>query len=106
MSLEEYRDQIIQACFLDEEDPVKKWKEVSSWIIKEKDKLDKLQIEYLHIKGEDVDLNIKIGKDRRREAARGMNIPSFEIFTSPDKRGTNGRIKFNQPLYRYGSLIK
>lgn len=106
MSLKEYRDQIIQACFLDEEDPVKKWKEVSSWIIKEKDKLDKLQIEYLHIKGEDVDLNIKIGKDRRREAARGMNIPSFEIFTSPDKRGTNGRIKFNQPLYRYGSLIK
>ena len=32
-------------------------------------------------------------------------MPSFEIFTSPDWRGTNGWIRFNQPLYRYGSKI-
>ncbi|HBA44605.1 TPA: hypothetical protein DEG21_05540 [Patescibacteria group bacterium] len=33
-------------------------------------------------------------------------MPSFEIFTSPDWRGTNGWIKFNQPLYRYGNKIE
>jgi aminopeptidase len=37
---------------------------------------------------------------------RGCNIPSFEIFTSPDRRGTNGWIRFNQPLYRYGQIVK
>ncbi len=35
----------------------------------------------------------------------GRNIPSFEIFTSPDWRGTEGRIRFSEPLYTYGSLI-
>ncbi len=34
-----------------------------------------------------------------------FNIPSFEIFTSPDWRGTNGTIKFNQPLYYSGKRI-
>ena len=36
----------------------------------------------------------------------GRNIPSFEIFTSPDWRGTEGWISFNQPLYRYGNLVR
>ncbi len=36
----------------------------------------------------------------------GRNIPSFEIFTSPDWRGTEGWIRFNQPLYRYGNLVR
>jgi aminopeptidase len=27
------------------------------------------------------------------------------VFTSPDWRGTEGWIRFNQPLYRYGSLV-
>jgi len=106
LTIEEYRDEIIKACFLDEKDPVKKRQETNDRIIQEKNKLDKLQIEYIHIKWEDVDLNIKIWKDRCRRAGSWCNIPSFEIFTSPDKRETNWWIKFNQPLYRYGSLIK
>ncbi len=36
----------------------------------------------------------------------GCNIPSFEIFTSPDRRETNGRMRFNQPVFRYGQMIK
>jgi aminopeptidase len=36
----------------------------------------------------------------------GRNIPSFECFTSPDWRGTEGWVKFNQPLYRYGNVLK
>ncbi|HKL43850.1 MAG TPA: aminopeptidase [Candidatus Absconditabacterales bacterium] len=106
LNLEEYRDQIIKACYLDEQDPVKKRQEINNLIITEKNKLDALKIEKVHIKGEDVDLHIKIGKDRCRKAGSGCNIPSFEIFTSPNYKEVNGRIKFNQPLYRYGSLIK
>jgi len=39
-------------------------------------------------------------------ASSGRNIPSFEIFTSPDWRGTSGSIFFDLPLYRYGNIIK
>ncbi len=106
LTIQEYRDEIIKACFLDEIDPVKKRQEINNLIITEKNKLDTLKIEKVHIQWEDVDLHIKIWKNRCRKAGSGCNIPSFEIFTSPDFRETNWRIKFNQPLYRYGSLIK
>jgi aminopeptidase len=64
-----------------------------------------LQIETLHIKGNDADLHIKIGEHRKWLSGGGKNIPSFEIFTSPDWRGTNGSIRFNQPLYYSGKRI-
>ena len=56
--------------------------------------------------GEDIDLHLTVGSDRKWLAGRGSNVPSFEIFTTPDWRGTEGWINFNQPLYRYGQLIK
>jgi len=105
LSLEEYWEQIIEACYLREDDPVAKWKRVQAEIEEIKDKLDALQIDMLHIKGDDVDLHIKIGEHRKWLSGGGKNIPSFEIFTSPDWRGTNGTIRFNQPLYYSGKRI-
>jgi aminopeptidase len=105
MSETEYWDQIIKACFLDKRDPIAKWKEVfrqNSQILKQ---INLLPIDKLHILGEDVDLWVTIGKNRKWLGGSGRNIPSFEVFTSPDWRGTNGWINFNQPLYRYGNLI-
>lgn len=105
LSLEEYWEQIIEACYLREEDPVSKWKSVQAEIEEIKDKLDALQIDTLHIKGNDVDLQLKMGENRKWLSGGGKNIPSFEIFTSPDWRGTNGAIHFNQPLYYSGKRI-
>lgn len=105
LTLEDYWEQIIEACYLREDDPVAKWKQVQQEIELIKDKLDALEIEQLHVQGEDVDLVIKIGKHRKWLSGGGKNIPSFEIFTSPDWRGTNGHIHFNQPLYYSGKRI-
>jgi aminopeptidase len=102
---EEYWQQIIDACFLDEEDPIGRWKAVSAQIGEYVGRLDALEIERVHIEGEDVDLHVSLGERRCWIGGSGRNIPSFEIFTSPDWRGTNGWIRFNQPLYRYGNLI-
>jgi aminopeptidase len=101
-----YWRQIIDACFLNNVNPVKKWKEVHSKVETLKDKLNKLPIHKLHILGPDADLWILLGEKRKWAGGSGRNIPSFEIFTSPDWRGTEGWIRFNQPLYRYGQLIK
>jgi aminopeptidase len=105
LSLDDYWEQIIEACYLREEDPVKKWRQVQKEVEEIKDKLDALKVETLHIQGDDVDLNIKIGSNRKWLSGGGKNIPSFEIFTSPDWRGTNGSIHFNQPLYYSGKRI-
>jgi aminopeptidase len=106
MSLEEYWQQIVHACFLDEEDPIARWREVGRRLEETRERLDALEIERLHVEGDDVDLWVTVGERRRWLGGRGRNIPSFELFTSPDWRGTEGWIRFNQPLYRYGNLVK
>jgi aminopeptidase len=106
MSLEEYWEQIVHACYLDEDDPVARWREVGERLDETRRLLNELEIERLHVEGDDVDLWVSLGERRRWLGGRGRNIPSFEIFTSPDWRGTEGWIYCNQPLYRYGNLVK
>lgn len=106
LSLEAYWGEIIQACYLDEAKPAEKWKSLYTELYVIKSKLDALQIDRFHIEAEDTDLWIKIGPNRKWLGGSGRNIPSFELFISPDWRGTEGHIRFTEPLYRYGSLIK
>jgi aminopeptidase len=106
MSLEEYWQQIVQACYLDRDDPIAEWKKLYIDIGRICQTLDDMNIESVHVTGEDVDLKIKIGADRAWRGGGGANIPSYEIFTSPDWRGTSGWIRFNQPLYRYGNIVE
>ncbi len=105
MSLKSYWDEIIKACFLDKKDPIKETKRVYGMIEKAEKKLNAMPIDKVHVKGPDADLWIHLGRDRKWMGGSGRNVPSFEIFTSPDWRGTNGWIRFSEPLYRYGNLI-
>ena len=106
LSLEEYWKQITNACYLDYTDPITKWKKTSTEVSRVAKKLSDLKIKDVHIKGSDVDLRITIGEKRRWLGGGGRNIPSFEVFTSPDWRGTEGWIRFNQPLYYYGPKVE
>ena len=106
LSLKEYWDQIIYACYLDADDPIAEWKRLTKLQKNIQKKLNALSIEYVTIKGEDIDLEVRLGPNRAWKTGSGCNIPSFEHFTSPDWRGTNGHVSFNQPLYRYGNIIE
>ncbi|MBP9758207.1 aminopeptidase [Candidatus Dojkabacteria bacterium] len=106
LTLKEYWDVIIEACYLDTPDPKIEWRRILTEQERIKKELDKLEIEWLHVEGEKIDLKVKLGRFRKWMGGSGRNIPSYEIFVSPDWRGTEGYIYFNQPLYRYGNLIK
>ncbi|HLJ03786.1 MAG TPA: aminopeptidase [Solirubrobacteraceae bacterium] len=105
LSLEEYWEQIIRACFLDEEDPKRAWAEIQGKLDEITGHLNSLPIDRLHVQGEDADLWITVGEERCWVGGSGRNIPSFEVFTSPDWRGTEGWIRFSEPLYVHGSLL-
>lgn len=105
MSQKKYWDQIIKACYLDQEDPVAENKKILKEVARLARKLSKMKIERIHIEGEGVDLWVGLPPKTKWLGGSGRNIPSFEVFTSPDWRQTEGKIKFNQPLYRYGNLI-
>jgi len=105
LSIEEYRKQIINACYLDEENPIEHWKKTNSEIERIIEILNKMKIQKVHMIWEDVDLWVGIWSDRKWLGGSGRNIPSFEIFTSPDYRQTTGWMRFNQPLYRYWQKV-
>ena len=106
MSTKAFWNQIINACYLDSDNPVKEWKRINSTVQKTAQKLTDMQIKSVHMVGADVDLHVGIGKDRAWRAGGGNNVPSYEVFTSPNFREVNGWIKFNQPLLRYGARIE
>lgn len=104
LSVEQYWQQIIQACFLDDSDPIARWRETQAEIARYREWLNSLAIEHLHVEAEGTDLWLTIGSKRRWIGGGGRNIPSFEIFTCPDWRGTEGHISFSEPLYSHGKI--
>jgi len=53
-----------------------------------------------------IDLEITPGRHRRWIGVSGHNIPSFELFVSPDWRGTRGVYFADQPSFRSGNYVK
>lgn len=105
LSEEAYWQEIITGCYLDTDDPKQEWKQIIAKNTKTRDWLNDFAIDTLHIKSENTDLTVAVGEKRDWVIATGDNIPSYEIFTSPDWRGTSGVFYANQPLYRYGNII-
>lgn len=105
-SVKEYWKQIEQACFLNTGNPVAEWRKVFADLQKTQKKLNAFKIAKLHVTAKDTDLWVTLGEDRRFIGGSGANIPSFELFTSPDWRGTEGKIFFDLPLYRYGNIVR
>jgi len=99
-------DQIIKACYLDHKDPVKEWSKINKTVQKTANALTNMHIKSVHVFGEDMDITIGIGKDRAWRAGGGNNIPSYEVFTSPNCQKVDGWARFNQPHYRYGKKIE
>jgi aminopeptidase len=106
LTIEEYWEQIVAACYLDDPDLLDRWREVNRQIEAHCAALNALAIDRLHVQGQDADLWLTLGEKRKWIGGGGRNIPSFEVFTSPDWRGTEGWIRFTEPLYVFGSLIQ
>ncbi len=105
MTAREYAAQVTAACFLKEPEPVALWRKLYEDAREIKAWLDGLKPRSLHVESDNVDLTVIPGEHRRWLGLSGHNIPSFEIFTSPDWRGTSGRYFADQPSYRSGNSV-
>lgn len=102
----DYAKQIAKACFLNRRDPVAQWKSVFKNAAAIKSWLNSMAVKHYHIESAKIDLKITPGEQRKWIGISGHNIPSFELFISPDWRGTSGVYYANQPSYRNGNLVK
>jgi len=106
LPMDRYVDQVIKACYLDRKDPVAAWEETYRNALEIKRWLNHMRIERLHVESNHVDLQIIPGARRRWVGITGRNIPSFELFLSPDWRGTKGTYYADQPSYRNGNYVE
>ena len=105
MGLNKYWAQIERACFLDKRDPIAAWRSVYAEMDRIIGVLDRMPVVSLRVRADGTDCTVGLGEKRRWLGGRGRNIPSFEIFTSPDWRTVEGHVHFDLPLYRYGQII-
>lgn len=106
MSLREYTEQVIRACYLDVENPARRWEAIYREMKGVKKWLSGMRVEYYHVESENTDLRVTPGLRRKWVGISGHNIPSFEIFISPDWRGTEGIYYADQPSFRTGNYVK
>ncbi|SME87792.1 aminopeptidase [Desulfovibrio gilichinskyi] len=106
LSIEEFSAQIVKACYLDDEDPAARWNDVFNKATEVKDWLNGLDIESYHIVSDGMDLTVLHGEMRQWIGVSGHNIPSFELFISPDWRGTTGVFYADQPSFRSGNYVE
>ena len=108
MTVKQYANQIAKACYLNESDPVGAWKTAMKDMGKIRVWLNRMLIKTnsLHVQSKNMDLTIVPGNHRRWMGGEGANIPSFELFLSPDYRHTEGVYFANLPSYRQGNYVE
>ncbi len=106
LSQKAYTDQIIKACFLNRRAPIDEWQRIYREAAHIKKWLNSLKVQHIQVESKNMDLTITPGEKRRWIGISGHNIPSFELFLSPDWRGTKGVYFADQPSYRSGNLVQ
>jgi aminopeptidase len=106
LSLRQYTNQIVKACYLDKPDPVGEWKRLFKEAAAIKKWMNSMDVDHYHVQSEEIDIRIKPGEKRQWIGVSGHNIPSFELFISPDWRGTEGAYSADQPSFRSGNLVE
>jgi aminopeptidase len=101
-------------CRLDADDPVKAWRERSDELDALAQRLDDAQLDSLHFTGPGTDLTVGLLDGAHWEgggmtSADGIrylpNIPTEEVFTTPDPERTHGIVASTKPLLVSGSTI-
>ena len=98
---------LMHVCRLDEDDPVKAWQDRADLLVDVASRLTDRGFDALHYEGEGTDLTIGLLQAARWAAARferadGLvhmpNLPTEEVFTSPDPSRVDGTVASTKPL--------
>jgi aminopeptidase len=106
LGVQAYSRQVVRACFLDAAAPVSAWKAIHRRAGEIKRWLDGMPVARFRVESDGTDLELALGAKRRWAGVSGRNIPSFELFVSPDWRGTRGVFYADQPSFRNGNIVR
>lgn len=101
MSLDEYEEFLIKACYLDLDDPISKWQEIGR--VQEEIANYLSTTSKLRIAGEKTDITFSTQGRKWINCAGLNNFPDGEIFTSPVEDSAQGEIYFDFPAIYHGN---
>ena len=104
------KNYIFKTCMLDKEDPCLEWDNYIARNTKVMNKLNSLNLKRLHYTnslGTDLDIYLPSGYlyAGGKDSLCIVNMPSYEVFTSPVWNKTEGIVYSSKPLMYNGSLI-
>ena len=108
-------DAVITATRLDEPDPVAAWREHIARLQERAATLDERGFEAIRFVGPGTDLRIGLPERHRwltgaEETVDGIphlvNVPTEEVFTSPDRRTAEGTVRSTFPLALGGTIVR
>jgi aminopeptidase len=107
-------EQIAHVCRLDEPDPVAAWQARLDQLQRVSRKLDALELDSIRLEGPGTNLTVGLFSSSRWlaasfETADGLvhrpNLPTEEVFTTPDPERVEGEVRTTKPLFTSGRLI-
>ncbi len=107
-------DAVSTAVRLDEPDPVVAWRDHIARLQARATSLNERRFDHLRYRGPGTDLTIGLHPDSEWQAAldesRGIkhvaNMPTEEVFTTPDARRVDGTVRSTLPLQIQGNIIR
>ena len=102
------------AVRLDEDDPVVAWREHIARLTQRAESLNERRFDALRYRGPGTDLTIGLHPESSWQAAldesRGIkhvaNMPTEEVFTTPDARRVDGTVRSTLPLQIQGNIVR
>lgn len=115
-ALERLWEDVAHVCRMDEPDPGAAWYERIEQIWQSASRLDALDLDALHFAGPGTDLTVGLlpssrfaregGSSHTRTGIRHIpNLPTEEVYTTPDPERTEGFVTATKPLDMFGSLV-
>ena len=114
-ALERLWDEIEHVCRLDADDPARAWEERVRGISRAADWLNERHFDALHFEGPGTDLTVGLfpsslwqaAFDATTEGIRHLvNIPTEEVYTTPDPARAEGVVRSTKPLDLAGTLVR
>lgn len=106
-ALDDLWKKLVPVLRLDKPDPSEAWRVQGEKLIARSNKLSKMKLDKLIFKGPGTDLEIGLNKNSVWKGGPSIadngrmfipNLPTEEVFTTPDFKRTNGKVKVTKPV--------
>jgi len=114
-ALDKLWEQIVHICRLDEQDPEAAWRERNLGLKGVAERLTERRFDRIELEGPGTNLTIGLlptsrwvggGEETVDGIAHMANLPTEEVFTSPDPERVEGTVRATKPLQTQGRIIE